>query len=106
MQVLVNNGIVSASVGDGFFKKIKYYRFNKNDNVFDKVTAEDIRQLLQKELNISLNIRIIQKHMSKDWKTYGINSQLPVKWNNNLKYQKQLYELENNKLTKIINTYI
>lgn len=106
MQVLINEGIVSASVGDGFFKKIKYYRFNTKDNVFDKVTAEDIQQLLEKELNISLNIRIIQKHMSKDWKTYGISSQLPVKWNNNLKYQKQLYELENNKLTKIINTYI
>lgn len=106
MQVLINAGIVSASVGEGFFKKIKYYRFNTKDNVFDKVTAEDIQQLLEKELNISLNIRIIQKHMSKDWKTYGISSQLPVKWNNHLKYQKQLYELENNKLTQIINTYI
>lgn len=106
MQVLVNNGIVSANVGEGFFTKIKYYQFNKKNNVFDEVTAEDIQQLLQKELKLDLNIRVIQKHMSKDWKTYGVNSQLPVKWNANLKYQKQIYELENNKLTKIVNTYI
>lgn len=105
MQVLVNNGIVSASVGDGYFKKIKYYRFNKQNNVFDEVTADDIQELLKKELDVNVNPRKIHKHMVKDWKTYGISSKLPSKWNNNLKYQKTIYEQENNKITKLLEEY-
>lgn len=105
LQAVINNGIVSAMVGVGLYKKIRYYQFNKTDNVFDEVTADDIHELLKKELNLNLNTRIIYKHMVKDWRTYGISSQLPVNWNNNLEYQKQIYELENNKINKLLDEY-
>ena len=105
LQVLINNGIVSAMVGVGFYKKIKYYQYDETTKRFKMITAEDIHELLQNELNLDVNVRIIQKHMVKDWRTYGISSQLPVNWNNDLEYQKQIYGLDNNKINKLLDEY-
>lgn len=106
MQVLVNAGIVASDVSTGsILRKIKYYQYNKAKQVFNEITPADIKELLEKTLNITVNERIISKHMQKDWYTYGISSNLPKKWNDNIKYQKTIYKEENNKLNKIINSF-
>lgn len=106
MQVLVNAGIVACDVSNGsIYRKIKYFQYSKAEQIFKEVTPAEIKELLEKTLNITTNERIINKHMQKDWYSYGISSNLPKQWNDNIEYQKTIYEQENNKLNKIINTF-
>ena len=106
LQVIVNNGIVSCDVSNGaLYRKIRYFKYSKSEQRFKPVSTEEIKELIEKTLEIKLNERLIEKHMKKDWYTYGINSNLPKKWNDNLEYQKTIYENENNKINTIINNY-
>ena len=106
MQVLVNAGIVACNVSNGaLYRKIKYFQYSKAEQVFNEKTAMEIKELIEKTLEIKLNERIVQKHMQKDWYTYGISSNLPKKWNDNIEYQKTIYVNENNKINNIINSF-
>lgn len=106
MQCLINHGIVACDVSTGsFYRKIKYFKYSKAEQLFKPVSTMEIKELLEKTFNIKINERIIEKRMRKDWYTYGISSKLPIQWNTNLEYQKTIYEQENNKLNTIINSF-
>lgn len=105
MQVLVNAGIVCAMNNEHFLQKKELYKFNDKTKMFDKVNEEEINQLLEKTFKSTFNIRMTKVHMYKEWFEYGIRSDLPVKWNHNLEYQKDLYEFEKCKLNTIVKEY-
>ena len=106
MQVLVNAGIVACDVSTGsIYRKIKYYQYSKSEQRFIEKKEVDIKELIEKTLNTKVHEGIVHQHMQKDWYTYGISSNLPKKWNDNIDYQKTIYEQENNKLNTIINSF-
>lgn len=105
MQVLVNAGIVCATNNEHFLQKKELYKFNTKTKLFDKVNEEEINIMLEETFNTTFNIRMTKVHMFKEWFEYGIRSDLPVKWNNNDKYQKDIYAFEKCKLNTIIKEY-
>jgi len=105
MQVLVNAGIVCTENRESFMPKKELYKFNTKTKMFDKVNENEINQLLEKTFNSKFNAQLTKVHMFKEWFEYGIRSNLPIKWNNNAKYQKDIYDFEKCKLHKIIKEY-
>ena len=105
MQVLVNAGIVCTENRESFMPKKELYKFNTKTKMFDKVNENEINQLLEKTFQSSFNPKMTKVHMYKEWFEYGIQSNLPIKWNNNAKYQKDIYDFEKCKLHQIIKEY-
>lgn len=105
MQVLVNAGIVCTENRESFMPKKELYKFNSKTKMFDKVNEEEINRMLEETFNTTFNIRMTKVHMFKEWFEYGIRSDLPIKWNKNIEYQKNIYDFEKCKLHKIIKEY-
>lgn len=103
-QLLINNQIVVYET-KGLFRKIEYYKFNDKENKFNKVTSEEIQKIIAETFNNTLNIRLVERRMKNEFADYGLQSNLPVIWNQNKEYQKMIKNFKNCKLNNIVKTY-
>ncbi|MBE6505255.1 MAG: hypothetical protein E7Z73_05885 [Methanobrevibacter millerae] len=104
-QLLINNQIIVYEI-IGLFRKMEYYQFNSKENKFNKLTAEEIQKIINETFNNTLNIRLVERRMKNEFADYGVKSKLPVAWNDNQEYIKNIKNYKNCKLNKIAETYI
>lgn len=104
-QLLINNQIIVYEI-IGLFRKMEYYQFNSKENKFNKLTAEEIQKIINETFNNMLNIRLVERRMKNEFADYGVKSKLPVAWNDNQEYIKNIKNYKNCKLNKIAETYI
>jgi hypothetical protein len=104
-QMLINAGIVVYVDRKKVFKSKTFYRFNKSNNRFDVVKAEEIKKLIEETFKTEIHIGMVEKRMKNEFAEYGIQSNLPYLWNRNIEYQADIKNLKNCKINKIAESY-
>lgn len=70
-----------------------YFKYNKKNKSFEKMSANDIHELLVKKFKInknSLDLQDIKKNMRGIYKDAVNTSSLPIRWNSNVEAKKKL----------------
>jgi len=90
--VLNRNGVIFCDVRD---MSKGYYLYNKKNNKFKKLNDTDIIGLLADGFNVSKNkfkTFEVLKHMKNTYMNYLIKTDLPKRWNENVKAQNIMNE--------------
>lgn len=107
IQVLINNNIVCSIEKATLYRKIQYYQFNKQKDLFVKVSAIDMQNLFFKTFadDKKLDLNVIERNRKNMYSDLGFKSQLPLIWNANKEYEEIIKKQENSILNKLLKEY-